>query len=345
MLIRFLAICFLVTLASPLYATKGEITKLEKELISLAGKLRKEENKLADTAIQQVKLDQRITDARTQIDENKEEIDQILQSLIRLSRTPPEAVVVMPGEIRQTVQAAQLMTNLTTQLETKTAALGKLVKRLKQDELNLAETRERHQQQRKKLISSQKALKQQLATAKTSYQEANKKRFEEQTKQINRARKKSRNLSQLMDKLSKSKPKEEPKKSRKTVLFSKQKGKMKLPVAGKITSHFGEKQGVDQTSHGYTMASAAGSTVISPASGEVMFTGPFLDYDNIVILRYDKGYHLLLAGMGNIDISVGQKIYSGQPIGRLKSSSRPLAKLYLELRKNGKAIDPSPWFG
>lgn len=339
---RIILCCLLIIFSFSAVADKpsSNIKELQKQMVSIAKRLRVGESELARLANKQAKLDARTTDARTKIDENREEIDTLLQSLIRLSRTPPEAVIAMPGELRQTLQAAQLMTNLTEQMQTKTRSLTSLLKKLKSDELALAETRSSLQQQNSRLIASQKALAKKLEKRKTEYRKNNKD-FAKQIKQASRIKKSSHNVKQLVKKL-------EKKRKRKTAInglvFTKSKGRLDLPVAGRITKYFGQKDGVDQTSRGYHLASATGATVVSPASGEVMFTGPFLDYGNIVILRFDRGYHLLLSGLYSIDCSVGQKVISGEPIGRLKAGKNSKADLYMELRKNGKAIDPSPWF-
>lgn len=341
---RFILLLLIAFFAFPIQA--DELSTLQDESIKLAKKLRSGEERLAKLAYRQSKLDARITDARTKIDENRDEIDALMHSLIRLSRTPPEAVVAMPGELRKTLQAAQLMTQLTGQLQSKTTNLSKTLKRLKSDELNLAETRASVQQQQSRLVASQKALDKKLAEQKAAYRNRNKQTFAKKAKQATKAKKTSRNVKQLVTKLE---PKTEVKEKKTAVIkslpFTKRRGQLTLPVAGKIVKRFGQKEGVDQTSHGYRLASASGSTVVSPASGEVMFTGPFLEYGNIVIVRFDGGYHLLLAGLENINISVGQKLRTGQPVGRLKGSNNAKADLYMELRKNGKPVDPSPWFG
>ena len=324
--------------------TRTEIKSLQNKLVSLASQQRKGEQKLAELSIKQARLDARITDARTKIEESQEEIDALLQSLVRLSRTPPEAVVAMPGELRKTLQAAQLMSSLTEQMQEKTSALSSLLARLQKDELELAETREKVKQQQAKMIASRKALEQKLSKRKADY-EKNNTAFKRKKQQALQAKKKAKDVKQLVKKLEKKKAKPKPKTVVQSLPFSKRRGKLRLPVAGRVSKRYGQKIGEDQTSRGYQLASASGATVTSPASGEVMFTGPFLDYGKIVILRYDSGYHLLLAGFDRINCSVGQKLVAGEPIGRLKANSNSRADLYMELRKNGKPIDPSPWFG
>ena len=328
---------------------RTQIKQLQKQLVSLAAKQRRREDELSALSVKQARLDARITDARTKIEENRDEIDGLLQSLIRLSRTPPEAVIAMPGELRKTLQAAQLMTNLTEQMQGKTKALASLLKRLQSDELELAETRESLKQQQQKLLASRKALEDKLSKRKRSY-EANSKTFKKRQSEIAKAKKEAQDVKQLVTKLEKKReviiqPIKQAKKKVVDLSFTKRRGNLSLPVAGRISKRFGQKTGEDQTSHGYNLASTAGATVTTPASGEVMFTGPFLNYDNIVIIRYDSGYHLLLAGLDKINCSVGQKLVAGEPVGRLKASQNSKADLYMELRRNGKPVDPSPWFG
>ena len=65
------------------------------------------------------------------------------------------------------------------------------------------------------------------------------------------------------------------------------------------------------------------------------------------------GYHILLAGMERITVELGQFVLTGEPVAvmgnglRLASatafdSSQPI--LYIEFRKDGNSIDPSPWW-
>ncbi len=350
----FLCIALLLTLfgLAPI-ASAQTVTQLQEQLVELASKLRIGEQKLAAMSVKQAQLDARITDARTKMDESRDEIDALLQSLIRLSRVPPEAIVAMPGELRHTLQAAQLMTQLTNQLQVKTGKLTASLKQFKKDELNLAELRVNLQQQQAKLKASQKALNEQIAKRNEEYKQTTV-NLAKQIQQASEAKRQSANVKQLEAKLEKIQPPQnlniKPKPVRnKNNYSSKQftvsKGRLQLPAAGYITKRFGQKDGIDQTLHGHRLTSTAGSTVISPADGEVMFTGPFLDYGNIVIIRYDQGYNLLLAGLESINCTVGQKVISGEPVGRLSASNKTKADLYIELRKNGKPIDPSGWFG
>ena len=71
-----------------------------------------------------------------------------------------------------------------------------------------------------------------------------------------------------------------------------------------------------------------------------------------MILNAGGGYHVLIAGMGRISVNIGQFILTGEPVATmgttsqvatiLATTSQPV--LYIEFRKDGTPIDPSPWW-
>jgi len=73
-----------------------------------------------------------------------------------------------------------------------------------------------------------------------------------------------------------------------------------------------------------------------------MFAGPFKGYGQILIIDHGGGYHSLLAGIEQIEASVGQRVVAGEPVGVMKSGEAN-ASLYLELRRQGQPINPLPW--
>jgi septal ring factor EnvC (AmiA/AmiB activator) len=87
--------------------------------------------------------------------------------------------------------------------------------------------------------------------------------------------------------------------------------------------------------------------VIAPYEGRVAFTGLFRGYGRLLIIEHGAGYHTLLAGMGRIDVIVGQWLLGGEPVGIMdrsktdKKGDNP--SLYIELRRGGEPINPLPW--
>ncbi|MBL0930093.1 MAG: peptidoglycan DD-metalloendopeptidase family protein [Alphaproteobacteria bacterium] len=82
--------------------------------------------------------------------------------------------------------------------------------------------------------------------------------------------------------------------------------------------------------------------MIAPFDGTVAFAGPFRGYGLILILEHSGGYHSVLAQLGRIDAVVGQAVTAGEPVGRAGASEQGTPVLYLELRRNGQPVDPTP---
>jgi septal ring factor EnvC (AmiA/AmiB activator) len=136
--------------------------------------------------------------------------------------------------------------------------------------------------------------------------------------------------------------------------FAALRGQMPLPVAGRVDKRFGEDDGTGGGMQGDMLITQSGAIVTTPADGIVLYAGPFRSYGQLLILDAGDGYHVVLAGMDRISVSLGQSVLAGEPVGlmgeaRLAStvtfgveSTGP--ELYVEFRKDGKPIDPSPWW-
>ncbi|WAJ26964.1 murein hydrolase activator EnvC family protein [Antarcticirhabdus aurantiaca] len=136
--------------------------------------------------------------------------------------------------------------------------------------------------------------------------------------------------------------------------FSTLKARLTKPVAGRQIVAFGDKDDIGQAASGASFATRAGDVVTAPADGTVLYSGPFRSYGQVLILNAGDGYHVVLAGMSRIDAGVGQFVLAGEPVAAM--GDRRLASvsgsdfdateptLYVEFRKDGKPIDPSPWW-
>ena len=136
--------------------------------------------------------------------------------------------------------------------------------------------------------------------------------------------------------------------------FQSLKGQLALPVTGKFGRRFGDKDGNGGVMQGDTVATQSGSIVTAPSDGSVLYAGPFRSYGQLLILNAGDGYHVVLAGMSRISVVSGQSVLAGEPIGamgeaRVASASaetlgNAVPELYVEFRKDGKPVDPSPWW-
>jgi len=136
--------------------------------------------------------------------------------------------------------------------------------------------------------------------------------------------------------------------------FSALQGQIALPVIGKIKRRFGTDDGNGAAMQGDMVATQSGAIVTAPADGNVLYAGPFRSYGQLLILNAGDGYHVVLAGMSRISVATGQSVLAGEPIGAMgearvasTSASRnenSTSELYVEFRKDGKPVDPAPWW-
>jgi murein DD-endopeptidase MepM/ murein hydrolase activator NlpD len=133
--------------------------------------------------------------------------------------------------------------------------------------------------------------------------------------------------------------------------FEEARGTLQLPVRGKRVRSFGEKTTFGTLSKGIAIAAKAGAAVFSPADGLVVYAGEFRTYGPLLIISPGGGYHILLAGFGQMDVQVGQSILAGEPIGTMGTATpgtmgttAPNPVLTVEFRKDQQPIDPDPWW-
>ena len=136
--------------------------------------------------------------------------------------------------------------------------------------------------------------------------------------------------------------------------FAALQGQVGLPVTGKIKRKFGTDDGNGAVMQGDMVATQSGAIVTAPADGNVLYAGPFRSYGQLLILNAGDGYHVVLAGMSRISVATGQSVLAGEPVGamaeaRVASTSATknldaTPELYVEFRKDGKPVDPTPWW-
>lgn len=125
------------------------------------------------------------------------------------------------------------------------------------------------------------------------------------------------------------------------------KGQLIRPATGAIVRRFGQRDPEGLRNRGLVIGTRSTATVVAPYDGTVIYAGTFEGFGLILIIEHGEGYHTLLAGLGRIDLQVGQRVLAGEPVGTMRSqqagSGAESPELYVELRHNGDPIDPLPW--
>jgi murein hydrolase activator len=136
------------------------------------------------------------------------------------------------------------------------------------------------------------------------------------------------------------------------IAFAATRGHLRWPVNGVKVSEFGASDGLGGTQKGLSIGARPGAQITSPCDGWVVYAGTFRSYGQLLILNAGGGYHVLLAGMERISVDLGQFVLTGEPVavmggGAQVSAAATKSKqpvLYVEFRKDGAPIDPSPWW-
>jgi len=134
--------------------------------------------------------------------------------------------------------------------------------------------------------------------------------------------------------------------------FASARGKLPLPAQGRRALDFGDKTQYGGQSKGIVIETRYAAQVTSPCDGWVVYAGEFRSYGQLLIINAGDGYHVLLAGLSQIDVQPGQFVLAAEPVGTMNGGRRisPASAqisgpvLYVELRKDGRPIDPDPWW-
>jgi len=130
------------------------------------------------------------------------------------------------------------------------------------------------------------------------------------------------------------------------------KAKLPRPTGGELVLKYDEKTQYGQNSKGIVFRTRHAAQITSPCDGWIVYAGPFRSYGQLLIINAGGGYHVLLAGMTRIDVQPGQFVLAAEPVGTMseapptvkQSSEETSPVLYVEFRKDGRPIDPAPWW-
>ena len=136
------------------------------------------------------------------------------------------------------------------------------------------------------------------------------------------------------------------------IAFSDARGILPMPASGKRVLKFGEKTQYGSQSKGLVLETRHGGQVVSPCDGWIVYAGEFRSYGQLLIINAGGGYHILLAGLSQIDVQLGQFVLTGEPVGVMSTAGRTTPGkaqdnapvLYIEFRKDQRPIDPDPWW-
>jgi septal ring factor EnvC (AmiA/AmiB activator) len=121
------------------------------------------------------------------------------------------------------------------------------------------------------------------------------------------------------------------------------KGKMSLPVKGRVRHAFGQTRTAGLRWQGWQIGADTGSEVKTIAYGRVAYSDWLRGYGLLMIIDHGDGFMSLYANNESLLREVGDWVESGSGISTVGSSPFNGDGLYFEIRKDGKAVDPAVW--
>jgi septal ring factor EnvC (AmiA/AmiB activator) len=341
-------------------AAEGRIAALEQRLSLLQG---------SEAAI------------RRSLESRRGLIGEVLAALQRIGRRPPPAVLVRPEDILEAVRASMLLGAVVPDLRqeiailaTDLAELVRLRERIagerkaitgEMEELanerrrlaSLVEARRGREASTARDIEAQRAAGAELAgQAKTlrDFVERIEKDISAASRAADAARQalesETREQRQRMAQLAF----RDPARLAPKAAFQELRGLLPLPVAGSQLRGFGVNDEVGAATRGISLSTRPNAVVSSPSDAWVVYAGPFRSFGQLLILNAGNGYYILLAGMQRIDVSLNQFVLAGEPVAVMGETAEAAATnvgagtgepvLYVEFRKDGVSIDPTPWW-
>ena len=126
------------------------------------------------------------------------------------------------------------------------------------------------------------------------------------------------------------------------------KAKILWPVRGKIIRNFGQETRSYNTSvvsNGIDIAVREGTKVVAVDKGEVVFSDRYGGQGKMIIIDHQNGFFSLYGFNSDLVVKRGDTVTRGQMIARSGiTGSASQASLHFELRKDGTAINPLPYF-
>ena len=354
----------------------AETEALSKNLIAVASKIQAREAQITAGEERLKKLAFEEDVMRGQLRDRRDALAELLAGLQRLERNPPPPLAVRPTDALSALRGAMLLGSVVPELRSQAGAIAHNLSRLtdlrtaiQREQGEVTENLDRLDGERRQIAH---LLQQKQALTQTIREE-----LESERKRANTLAERAKSLKDLLAKLEQARKEAEAARQaaekaaaterekqreqrlaslmKPAVPFSKARGKLYFPAQGTRVRKFGSKDAVGSPAEGLSIATRTFAQVTAPNDGRVAYAGEFRGYGQLLIIDAGEGYHVLLAGMQNITVNVGQFVRAGEPVGTMGGEAAlstvignraddPRPILYVEFRKNGNAIDPRPWW-
>ncbi len=130
--------------------------------------------------------------------------------------------------------------------------------------------------------------------------------------------------------------------------FAGLRGRLSWPADGRVVAEYGlqvnPRFGTKTFRNGIDIEAIEGSNIAAVFPGQVVYTGWFRGYGNLIIVDHGGEYYTVYAHAADIRVTEGDEVKQGQIIGTVgDTGSLQGPRLYFEVRHEGKPQDPTQW--
>jgi septal ring factor EnvC (AmiA/AmiB activator) len=128
-------------------------------------------------------------------------------------------------------------------------------------------------------------------------------------------------------------------------IFGRLRGQLIWPVQGRLSAVYGQQRASGVPWDGVLVDTARDSPVHSVAAGRVVYADWLPGLGLLMIVDHGAGYLSLYGHNDRLYRPVGAAVAAGEVIAAAgDTGGRPSPQLYFEIRRDGRPVDPMPWF-
>jgi murein hydrolase activator len=368
-------------LAAEIAGIRGDRARLNADLLATSQRVREAESRAqaAETRLQGLVSTE---DAlKRSLDARRGTIVEVLASLQRIGRKPPPAVLVRPEDMLQAVRTSMLLGAVLPELRQEAEILAQDLSQLIATREGLVRERDLVAAEAQKLSGERERVQALIATRQTQLA-TNESRLQEDRQKAQQLVRQTQSLKELISRMEAEinaanraaqiarnapPPTQNPAtvaalqpgalrdmaRLQPKISFQEARGTLSMPVSGTPFKGFGAPDGFGGRENGASVETAKYALVTAPADGWVSFAGPYRSYGHVLIINAGGGYHLVMTGIDRVNVDIGQFVLAGEPVATMGGqpagaltpeggAGNPV--LYIEFRKDGVPIDPSPWW-
>ena len=364
-----------ILLAQPATISRPSSKSKQDQIKEIESKLSREKKKLKafdfqekDLLVQLADLEKKVTDARRSVNELEKTVridriemeklqerltnleqslknaeSQVAERLVALYKYARKGYIKVLANVRDLDQFWQRATYLRAIMEKDRNMLEGLTKQKRMQEMEVSRVGEKliareaeSNRNKTRLSSLKKDLEKQVIRLMKTHKE--KEFYETAVKELQLA---AKNLKQALVKIEK----KEAYKTLRPSRFADSKGKLPFPLKGGIIRAdklSGSKSKL--LNKGVFIAGTSDTKVKAVFPGRVDFSGRLKGYGEVIIINHGSRFFTISAQISSRKKQEGDVVEKGEVIGFVKPSGPSKeSRLYFEIRKAGKSLDPLKW--